>query len=116
MPWTWRLPTWPEARTNGDILHRASETTHSMTLKVSQHQHGVIVDNVLAHSNFFQVEAAVNRQVDKAVFVHDIDRAECPAVDFDSFAMAFRCVAVAFVKCICFDDVAVWNRRLKGLD
>lgn len=101
---------------NGDILHRASETTHSMTLKVSQNQHGVIVDNVLAHSNFFQVEAAVNGQVDKAVLVHDVDRAERPAVNLDGLSVAFRCVAVAFVKCICFDDVAVRNRRLKGLD
>lgn len=87
-----------------------------MTLKVSQNQHGIVVDDVLSHSNFFQMEAASYRQVDGTVLVYDVDRAERPAINLDGLLVAFRCVAVALVKCICFDDVAVWNRRLKGLD
>lgn len=59
--------------------------------------------------------AALHRQHHRALGIHDVHRAESPAVDFQGFTVVFRGVALTVVKRVRFNDGAVGNACLKGL-
>ena len=48
--------------------------------------------------------AILHRKRGYAVLVRDIDRAECPAVHFQSLAVLFRCVTVSLIVGIRLND------------
>ena len=87
-----------------------------MALEVSQHQHRVVIDNAFAHCDFFKVESVTNRQIDITVLIHDIDRAESPAVNFKGLSMVGSILSSAAVQGIRFNDRAVRNGLLQSLN
>ena len=62
-----------------------------------------------AHRHFLKVLAALHGEVHRTFFVHDVHRAERPAVNFQRFAVLFRRVAIAVVKRIRFHNRAARN-------
>ena len=66
---------------DGDILQGTAIAAHGMAFEMSQDNHRIVVDDVAAHGDFLQVLAAADGQIDRAFFIHDIDRAESPAID-----------------------------------
>ena len=101
---------------DGDVLHRAAETAHGMAFEMCQDNHRIVIDDMAAHCDFFQMLTAADRQVNVAEFVHDIDRAESPAVDFQRFFMAFRRIAIAGVQRVRLYNSTVRNMSHKFLD
>ena len=99
-----------------DIFHRTAESAHGVTFKVSQHQHRVVIDDAFAHRDFFEMESVTNRQIDITVLIHDIDRAERPAVNFKGLSMIGSVFSSAAVQGIRFNDRAIGNGLLQGLD
>ena len=99
-----------------DIFHRTAESAHGVTFKVSQHQHRVVIDDAFAHRDFFEMESVTNRQIDITVLIHDIDRAERPAVNFKGLSMVGSVFSSAAVKRVRFNNRAVRNRLLQSLN
>ena len=60
--------------------------------------------------------AAAHGKVDRSLGVHDVDRAEGPAVDLKRFKMLFGRVAVALIERVGLDNRAVGNGCLKRFD
>lgn len=85
-----------------------------MALEVGQHQHGVVVEQVLAHGHFLEVPSAGDGQGDFAVGIHDIHRAEGPAVGPQGLAVAFRGLAGAGVEDVALHDAALRDAGLQG--
>ena len=99
---------------DGDILERTAKTAHRMALEVGQHQHGIIVEQVLAHGHFLEVPSAGDGQGDVAVGIHDVHRAEGPAVGPQGLAVAFRGLAGAGVEDVALHDGALRDAGLQG--
>ena len=89
------------------VLVAATESTHGVPLKVRQGHHGIVVQQILAHGHLLEPLAAFHWQEGRALCIHDIHRAEGPAIYLESLAMLFSGVAVTFVIGICFDNVRV---------
>ena len=87
-----------------------------MTFEVRQDKHGIVIGYALAHGHFFQVEAVGHWQIYIAMLIHDIDRAECPAIDLECFAMLCRGIAVAMIKGIGFHNGTIRDFGLQGFD
>lgn len=68
-----------------------------------------------AHGNFFKVLAAAYRQHNGTFFVHNVNRAEVPAVKGNGSAVLFGSIAPAFVQGVCFNYIAVGHMCLKRL-
>ncbi len=58
--------------TDGDILQRAAETAHGMALEMREHEGEIVVEVTLAHEILLQVLAALDRERDLAVGIHDL--------------------------------------------
>ena len=101
---------------DSQIFHGAAEAAHGVTLEVRQHEHGVVVDDVFAHGNFFEVLAVADGQINCALCVHDVDRAERPAVDLQRFQMALGGIAVTLIERVGFYDGAVGDLLLQRFD
>ena len=101
---------------DSDILQRTAITAHGMAFEMGQDDHRIIVYNVAAHGDFLQVLAAADRQIDRAFFIYDIDRAESPAIDLQRFPMRSRRIAVPFIERIGFDNRTVRDMGHKGFD
>ena len=110
-----RLANAAVGATDGDVLHRAAEAAHRMTLEVRKYDHGVVIDDMPAHGDFLEVLAATHRQIYRALGVHDVNRAERPTIDLERFKMLFGRKAVAFVKRVSFHDHGVRHRGLERL-
>ena len=102
--------------TDGEIFHGAAEAAHGVAFEVGEDDHGVVIDDVSAHGNFFEVVPAADGKGDGAFFVHDVDGAECPAVHGEGLAVELCGVAVAFVEGIRFHNGAFGNCFLKRFD
>ena len=89
---------------NAQVLIRSAEAAHGVALEVGKREHRVVVQHMGAHVHFIKPLAAGNGQGSNTFFVHDVYRAERPAVVGDGFAMLFGGVAVAFVIGVGFDD------------
>ena len=57
-----------------------------------------------------------DRKINGALCVHDINRAERPAVDLQCFQMALSCIAVALIERVGFYDGAVRDLLLQCFD
>ena len=68
-----------------------------------------------AHGNFFKVLAPAYRQHNGAFFVHNVNRAEIPAVKGNGSAVLFGSIAPAFVQGVGFNYIAVGHMCLKSL-
>ena len=106
----------PVGAADGDVLHGTAEAAHGVALEVGQDDHGVVVADVLAHRDGLEVLAALHGEHRRAFGVHDVDRAEGPAVHLEGFKVLFRRVAVSHVERVRFDDRAVGNVLLEGFD
>ena len=62
------------------------------------------------------MESVTNRQIDITVLIHDIDRAERPAVNFKGLSMVGSVFSSAAVKRVRFNNRAVRNRLLQSLN
>lgn len=99
---------------DGEILHRAAEAAHGMSFEMGEDDHRVIVHDVAAHGDCLEMLAAADRKLDSPFFVHDIDRAEGPAIHLQGVAVHGCRVAVSLVERIRFYDRAVLHLLLKG--
>ncbi len=88
-----------------DILVRAAKTAHHMSLEMRQHEQRIIVEDVLAHMHFREPLTVFNRQRCYAVLIHDVHRAERPAVYLQGLAVLRGRVAVALVIGVGLNDV-----------
>ena len=86
-----------------------------MPLKVREDQHRIVVDDVAAHRNFLEVLAAFNGQIHRSLSVHDVNRAEGPAVDFKGLEVILGGVAVAVIERVGLDNRALRDTCLQGL-
>ena len=86
-----------------------------MPLKVREDQHRIVIDDMAAHRNFLEVLAAFNWQIHRSLSVHDVNRAEGPAVDFKGLEVILGGVAVAVIEGVRFDNRALRDACLQGL-
>ena len=106
------------ARTRGatdrDVFEASAEAAHRVALKVRQNDHRVVVEKVLADVDFLEPLAALDRQRNVALFVHDVDGREGPAVRLEDLAVTGRRLTGTRIE-----DVALHDRgghfRLEGL-
>ena len=96
-----------------DILHRAAEAAHRVTLEVGENDEGVVIHDVTAHRHVVEMEAVTDREVNAAFLVENINRAEIPAIHLQRFAVTFCRIAVTFVEGVRLNDVAVRNAALE---
>ena len=99
------------------VLVAAAETAHGVALEVSESDHGIVVQQVLADGHLLEPLAAVYRQKGRALGIHDVHGAEGPAVHLQCLAMLLGSVAVAFVIGIGLDYVGALQVLLhQGFD
>ena len=99
---------------DGDVLQAPAEAAHRVALEVRENDHGVVVEKVLADMDFLQPLAALDRQSHVAVFIHDVDGREGPAVRLQDFAVTRRRLTGTRVEDVAFHDRG-GNFRLEGL-
>lgn len=87
---------------DSQIFHRPAETTHSVPFKMRQHQHRIIINDIFTHGNFLEMPAAAYRQQHCTLCIHDIHRAERPAVDTQGFNVISGRISIAMIKSIRF--------------
>ena len=85
-----------------------------MPLKVREDQHRIVIDDMAAHRNFLEVLAAFNGQIHRSLSVHDVNRAEGPAVDFKGLEVILGGVAVAVIERVGLDNRALRDACLQG--
>ena len=98
---------------DADVLVRAAEAAHHVTLEVRQNQQRVIVQHGLADVHLRKPLAALDRKRGNALGVRDVHRAERPAVDLQRLAMLFGGIAAALIVRVGLDDRRV---RQTGFD
>ena len=84
-----------------------------MSLEVSEHNEGVVIRKSSAHRHLLQV-LSVHREINAAIRVHDVNRAERPAIHLQRFEVILRRVAVTFIKGVRFHNRAVRHLSLEG--
>ena len=94
--------------TDPDVLVGASEAAHRMAFEMREDEHGFIVEHILADVHLSEPLAAGDRDVDCGERVHDIDRPERPAVDFECLDMLGCSIAIAMVQRVGLDDMLFW--------
>ena len=82
---------------------------------MGEHDHGIIIHDMAAHGDFLEVLAAPYGKLHRAFLIHDVHRAEVPAVHLDGLAVQLRGVAVALVERVRFHDIAVRHLSLERL-
>lgn len=87
-----------------------------MPFKMRQDNHEIIIDDMAAHSDFFQMLAAADRQIHIAFFIHNIYKAKRPAIDLQRFSMTGRRVAIALIQRIRFYNRTVRDMLYKCLN
>ena len=94
---------------NRNIFQRSAVTAHRMALKMRQHQHGIIIFQMIADKVFLDYLSAVHRQFQIAVFVENIDGKQLgPAMLFHCVPVGFRRIALSFISGVAFHDRAVY--------
>ena len=93
---------------DGKLLERAAVTAHGVTFEMGQHEHGIVVFEILAHAVFPEHLAVGDVQLHVRTFgVHQIDgKIAAPAVVLDQLAVLRRGVALALVGGVALDDRA----------
>ena len=95
---------------DADILIRTAEAAFTVSLKMSQHEQGIVIQNILSHLQLGKPFSAFYRKRRCPVLIHDIDRAERPAVGLQGFSMILRRIAAAVIV-----GIRLYNRRLRKL-
>ena len=78
---------------DADVLVRVAEATHRMAFEVCEHDKRVIAQHVAADADRIKPFAASDRQLYHAVLIHNVDRAERPAIGFQGLAMLLGRIA-----------------------
>ncbi len=115
-PMLHQLANLPVGTADGDIFKRAAKAAHAVPFKMRQHHHAVIIYKAFAYGHFFKMPAAADWQHHSSMLVHNIYRAEIPAVGPDCFAVALRSAAPAAVGSVGFYNYAAGNLLLHRLD
>lgn len=92
---------------DADVLVRVAEATHRMAFEVCEHDKRVIAQHVVADADRIKPFAASDRQLCHAVPIHNVDRAERPAIDLKRLSLLFGRVAVALVVGVRLDDMGI---------
>ena len=102
---------------DADVLVGTAETALGVALEVGEGDHGIIVEQVVAHGHGLEPLATLHGDRHHALFVHDVDGAEGPAVDFQGLTVLLGRVAVALVVGVGLDDVGIGEVLLhQGFD
>lgn len=78
---------------DADVLVRAAEATHRMAFEVCEHDKRVMAQHVVADSDRIKPFAASDRQLCHAVLIHNVDRAERPAIDLKRLSVLLGRIA-----------------------
>ena len=105
---------WTVCAADSDILQRTAKPAHGMPFKMSQHYHRVVLQHVPADRHFLEVLPALDRNHHGTVLVHDVYRAEIPAVDLEGFAMIGSRKPLALIQSVGFHQAAIRNMLLQG--
>ena len=95
-----------------DVLVGAAETAHDMALEMGQDKERIIAQQVAADRDLRDPLGPRDRKHGGAFLIHDIDRAEGPAVMSDRLAVLFGRIAVAGIEGIGINDLCVLQFRL----
>ena len=104
----------PVGAADADVLVGAAEASHGMALEMGQGKETVVIRHVRAVGHLLHPFAALNGQGDGALLVHDIHRAEIPAVDLESFAVLLGGIAAALIVSVGLHDDRVVKLLLGG--
>ena len=97
---------------DGNILQRAAESAHDMSLEMGKNQHRVIILEMFAHNILFQMEAVFNRNIELIKFIHDIHRSDL----FKSALVDFVPVAAHILTASAIGRAAFHDRAVEFLD
>ena len=100
---------------NGNILVRATEATHRVSLEVRKRQETVILQQTLAHTDFLDVLGAFDRNHRGAVGIHDVHGRKRPVVDLERVKMLGRRIAIPRIISVGLDDRGVLDVVCKKL-
>ena len=81
------------------------------TFEVRQDKHGIVIGYapcpwpLLSGGSL----SATGSNLTSSCLIHDIDRAECPAIDLECFAMLCRGIAVAMIKAVLVSTMALFG-------
>ena len=74
-------------------LPASAIAAHAVSFEVREHDHGIVVEEMLADHELLQVKAARDRQRGVALFIHDVDGRKGPAVRLQDFPVSGRRLA-----------------------
>ena len=95
----------PIRTADADIFIRTAEAPHDMAFEMGEGQHGIIIQHILPDGHLTEPLAALNGEQSRSIFIRDIHRTECPAVDFERPAMFFGRITITFIIGIGLDDM-----------
>lgn len=87
-----------------DVFIGSTESTHRMTFEMRQRYHGIIIQHMISYRHLSEPFSVFYRKHGGSFFIHDVYRAECPAIHLQCLAVCFCCITVAFVISVCLDD------------
>ena len=79
---------------------------------MSQGNQGIVFRHMGAVGHVIEPLSSLYRKIDRSVFIHDVDRAEGPAVYFQRLPVLLCRIAVSFVIGVRFDDHRVLEALL----
>ena len=95
-----------------DILVGTAESAHHMSLKMCQNNERIIVRHMRAVRHLLHPLTARNRKQHRSLFIHDVHRAESPAVDLQGLSMIFGIVAITVIVGIRLNNHSILKLRL----
>ena len=94
--------------TDADVLQRAAEAAHGVSLKMRQHKDGIIIVQMLSHDVFIQMEASLHRNLHLSEFIHDVTGSHgLKAMLFNGLPVKLRVLALSAVGSAALDDRSV---------
>ena len=98
--------------TDGHVFQRAAEARHGVALKMGQHQHGVVIFQVLAYKVLLDALAAGDRQGHLPMLIHQVTGSNgCKAMFLHRFPVGGAGVAASLIG-----GVALHNGPLQLLN
>lgn len=105
----------PSAQPMPMFLVRATETAHGVPFEMSQHQQGIVIQQMGAHGHFREPLATLDGQHGGPLFIQNVHRGEIPAVHGQGLPVFFRGVPGSAVIGIRLHDSGIGQLRFHEL-
>ena len=102
----------PVRAADADVFVAAAEAALGVALEVGQDHHGIVIFQVGTHKHPGEPFAALDGEGVCALLVHDIHRAEGPAVDLQRLPVLLGGVAVSRIIGVGLHDGGIMDRAL----